>query len=423
MTDYRSLKKGAAFLDALAQEAMRSRDDAPERSMSKPSPDTIQTGDRQVLIQCAAQIPILPIRWLWHEWLPAGKLVILAGTPGTGKTTLSLQIAATITNGGKFPDGSRHLQKDNVLVWSSEDAPNDTLIPRLVAAGADLNRCHFISGFLENGEKRAFDPATDIYELDKAVLQMGGASLLIVDPIVSAVSGDMHRANEVRRSLQALVDFAERHGCAVLGITHFSKGSSGRSPQERVIGSQAFAALARMVWVAAKEEGGNKRVLARAKSNIAPDDGGFGYSLNQTTLNNSIATSYVLWEGAIDGSAREILGDVEHDENGGSALEEAESFLKDLLSYGPITQKQIQIEAIGAGHSKSTLERAKKKLGIKSDKNGLKGGWYWHLPCEENSRRYSIPSEDPQEKILNTLGKSDDLQDKEKEDSEIEVTL
>ncbi len=352
--------------------------------------EATQTADerykRDVILQCATDIPMVQIQWLWHEWLAAGKLTILAGAAGTGKTTLALLIAAAITNGGAFPDGSRCQQRGNVLVWSSEDAPDDTLIPRLLASGADPKRCHFISGVMDNGERVPFDPATDIHELNKAVLQIGGASLLIVDPIVSAVSGNMNAANEVRRSLQALVDFADSHNCAVLGITHFSKGSQGRSPQERVIGSQAFAALARMVWSAGKSDEGDKRVLVRSKSNIAPDDGGFAYSLKQTVLENGITASHAQWEGVIEGTAREILGDVEHDESAeGGAKEDAERFLRDLLADGPIPAKQIELEAKGACIAWATIRRASKSLGIESVREGTPGKrgagvWVWRLP-------------------------------------------
>src|SRR5690606_4205726 len=109
---------------------------------------------------------------------------------------------------------------------------------------------------------------TDMDLLRAEATQVGDVGLLLLDPLVSAVKGDMHRANDVRRSLQAVVDFAEENDCAVLGISHFAKGGAGSTPSERVIGSQAFSALARTVLVAAKQEEGETRVLARAKSNI-----------------------------------------------------------------------------------------------------------------------------------------------------------
>ncbi|MDY7579439.1 AAA family ATPase [Herbaspirillum sp. RTI4] len=357
-------------------------DDAPAPAPTK-AVATGKPGDRAVKIRCGAEIKPQPITWLWEGWLPAGKLTILAGAAGTGKTTLALGLAAALTSGGRWPDASHCTAKGNVLIWSSEDVADDTLVPRLIASGADLNRCHFIEGITENGESAPFDPAQDILSLHHAVERMGGVSLLLIDPIVSAVSGDMHRANDVRRSLQAVVDFAEAHQCAVIGITHFAKGGAGKAPQDRVIGSQAFGALARMVLVAAKEEDGTRRVLARAKSNIAPDDGGVAYSLALTTIDGGIEATHAVWEGAIEGTAREILGDVEHDEDGGGAeRDDLERMLIDTLTDngGRMQVKMLQAEIRDAGHSWDAAKRVKKSLGIDSIKASMGGSWMWCLP-------------------------------------------
>lgn len=335
---------------------------------------------RIVKIRCGADIKPLAIDWLWPGWLPAGKLTILAGAAGTGKTTLALGLGAVITTGGRWPDGATSTKKGNVLVWSSEDVADDTLVPRLIASGADLTRCHFIEGIVQHGESVPFDPSQDIPELHRAVERIGGAALLIIDPIVSAVAGDMHRANDVRRSLQAVVDFAEAHSCAVVGITHFAKGGAGKAPQDRVIGSQAFGALARMVLVTAKEEGSTRRVLARAKSNIAPDDGGVVYSLDLVTIGGDIAATHAVWDGIIEGTAREILGEVEHDDSEDAGeKQDAERFLRDLLDDGPVPTRQIKADADGAGYAWATVRRAQKSLGITAVKGGMKEGWTWQL--------------------------------------------
>ncbi|MDQ2820823.1 MAG: AAA family ATPase [Pseudomonadota bacterium] len=341
---------------------------------------------RIVKIRCGADIKPLAIDWLWPGWLPAGKLTILAGAAGTGKTTLALGLGAVITTAGRWPNGAACLKRGNVLVWSSEDVADDTLVPRLIASGADLARCHFIEGIVQHGVSVPFDPSQDIPELHRAVERMGGAALLIIDPIVSAVAGDMHRANDVRRSLQAVVDFAEAHSCAVVGITHFAKGGAGKAPQDRVIGSQAFGALARMVLVTAKEEGSTRRVLARAKSNIAPDDGGVAYSLDLVTIEGGIAATRAVWDGIIEGTAREILGGVEHDDNDEDAdsRRDLERMLVDLLTEngGKMPAKLVKAEVSDAGYSWTAANRAKEKAGIESakEKGTTKGGWTWFLP-------------------------------------------
>lgn len=346
-----------------------------------PAEEKVPTA-RMVNLKCGADIKAQAITWLWEGWLPAGKLTILAGSAGTGKTTLALALAAVLTSGARWPDGRHCIERGNVLFWSGEDIPDDTLVPRLIASGACMNRCYFIEGITENGESLPFDPAQNINDLHRAVDCIGGVKLLVIDPIVSAVSGDMHRANDVRRSLQVVVDFASARGCAVIGITHFAKGGAGKSPQDRVIGSQAFGAFARMVLVAAKEEGTNRRVLARAKSNIAADDGGVAYSLNLATIGDGVETVHVVWHGAIEGTAREILGDVEHDDDDGSARDDLGRMLIDMLrnAGGRMTAKALQAEIRDAGHSWDAAKRIKRSLGIEAEKDGMSGPWMWSLP-------------------------------------------
>lgn len=339
----------------------------------------------------ASSITPVPIRWLWPGWVARGKLTVLAGAGGSGKTTLAVGLIGTLTSGGRWPDGELCNEKGNALIWSSEDDPADTLVPRLMAAGADLSRVHIIQGRVNaaTNEREPFDPATDFDLLKEAVEEIGGASLLLLDPVVNVVKGDMHRANDVRRALQAVIDFAEAHWCAVLGITHFSKGSGASSPADRVIGSQAFGALARAVLVAAKQEDTETRVLARAKSNISDDQGGVGYVVEPCTVGDGIETTRVLWGERIEGSARDILADVESagDDDQRSELEEACDFLRDTLHSGPVPTKQIKSEAADAGLSWATVRRAQKAIGAEAVKEGGRLGdgkqqWVWQLSAE-----------------------------------------
>lgn len=201
------------------------------------------------------QIEEKRIAWLWNGYLPLGKLTLLAGAGGTGKSTLAFSMASIVSTGGYWPDGTRCNVAGNSLIWISEDDPADVIKPRLKAMGAATSRIAMVQTrkTLADGDI-PFDPARDMPELRKQIKAFGGnISLLIVDPVVSAISGDMNKANDTRRGLQAIVDFAAEMNCAVIGITHFAKSTTGRNPAERGIGSQAFAAFARMVLVAAKE--------------------------------------------------------------------------------------------------------------------------------------------------------------------------
>lgn len=335
-----------------------------------------------VHLQCAAEIIPEPIEWLWPGWLAKGKLHIFAGAAGTGKTTIAMNMAATITRGDLFPDNSI-CQQGSVLIWSGEDSASDTLVPRLMAAGANLEKVHFVGNTIQQHQVRSFDPATDMQHLMMQAANIPDLALLIIDPIVNAVSGDSHKNGEVRRALQPVVDFAEKLKCAVLGITHFSKGGQGKDPLERVTGSLAFGALARVVLVTAKITQGEKtqRIVCRAKSNIGPDTGGFAYSLDQMEVTPGIFSSYSLWGSALEGSARELLAERDQCEGADkSALDSAKDFLYELLANGELPQQSIQDEAKGAGHAWATTRRAKTMLNVVSSKSVLDKRWYWKLP-------------------------------------------
>lgn len=340
-----------------------------------------------VVLVNGADLTPEPVRWLWPHWLALGKLHILAGAPGQGKTTIALGMAATLSIGGRWPDGSR-CAPANVLIWSGEDDPADTLLPRLIASGADRSRCYFVSGTRINGEVEAFDPARDMAALEEQALAIGGIKLLIVDPVVSAVAGDSHKNTEVRRALQPLVDLGSRLDAAVLGISHFSKGGAGSDPASRVVGSIAFTAVARVVLVAAKvqAEGDDKsqdrRILARGKSNIGPDDGGFEYAIEQAEPLPGIHASFVTWGKSVAGSARELLAEPNDQESSGdgkSAVGAASAFLLEALAVGLTPSKTVQAEAKDAGVSWASCKRAADNLGVVKRK-GDGGLWYWKLP-------------------------------------------
>ena len=287
-----------------------------------------------------------PISWLWRDWLACGKMHIIAGQPGTGKTTLAMKMAGTESAGSRWPDGTE-ATKGNVIIWSGEDDAADTLVPRLEASGADLSRIFFAGEMCCGKERRDFDPAKDITALQAAIEAAGGARLIIVDPIVSATAADSHKNSETRRGLQPLVNMAAKLDAALLGITHFTKGSEGRSPIDRVTGSVAFGALARVVMVATRELDGDdgkpgQRVLMRAKSNIGRDDGGFKYDLQLVPMREypEIIVPVVSWGASVSGTAREILAATEATDGNGEATVRRES--GNSLSPGASSQPRSQ---------------------------------------------------------------------------------
>ena len=385
-----------------------------------PRPMEVQAQSKlSVTLTPATSIQALAIHWLWPGWLAAGKLHILGGQPGTGKTTLAILIAAIVTQGGRWPDGITALA-GNVVIWSGEDDPADTLLPRLIASGADPSRVFFVTGVQERGEHRAFDPAKDMPALRTAIATIKNVRLIIVDPIVSAVQGDSHKNAETRRGLAPLVELASEIGAALVGITHFSKGTSGREPIERTTGSLAFGALARIVLIAAKEPDGEdgtdgRRIFARAKSNIGADQGGFAYRLEQVPMpgDDRITASIATFGEAIEGTARDMLAvaDADEEDGAGSARQEAEAFLVDLLVGGPVSANKVKAAASAAALSWITVRRAKDRLKVLTRKGGMDGGWQWSLPAEGAHQNPKMLT--PQG--MSTFGKNEHLREEPEE--------
>ena len=344
-----------------------------------------------------------PTDWLWKDWIASSKMSILAGSPGTGKTSIALEFGAIVSTGRAWPDGTGSTT-GNVIIWSGEDGVDDTLVPRLISAGANMEKIFFVDDVREKGGTRTFDPAKDMVALSQTIESVGGAKLIILDPIVSAVSGDSHKNSETRRALQPIVDLARSSGAAVFGITHLSKGNRDASPLDRVTGSLAFGAVSRSVYLAVKkalpdetdddEITGSYSLIAeestlsafiRVKSNVGPKGGGFEYELEHTRLENhgNIETSHVVWGKQIRGDAEMLVASYESRKGPSeSAVKAASKFLEKLLKKNPILHSAIMAQAQRNGHSESSIRRAKKELNVKSIKQS-DGTWFWSLPIIE----------------------------------------
>ena len=389
-TDFNDLRELEGFATVRAQiESAAKPEQAP---MSQTPAANNRDGDVVVRLLNGGDFEPEVIRWLWDGWLARGKLHIMAGAPGTGKTTIALALATTISTGGRFPDGSK-CEAGNVLVWSGEDDPKDTLLPRLLAMGADRKRIYFVTDAYIAGERITFDPAYHFPALAEAATSIGGINLMVVDPIVSAVAGDSHKAAEVRRSLQPVVDLAAKLDAAMVGISHFSKGTQGNDPLERVTGSNAFGALPRVVMATAKVKDNEapgatpRRILVRTKSNIGPDGGGYDYSLTQQEVKGypNLFASCVLWGDELEGTAKQLLATAETDADPDEQSEHksAEDWLRELLDETNGMQAGEVIKTAKAnGYGERTIYRVKNRLRlvVKTTGFGKERASTWSLP-------------------------------------------
>jgi putative DNA primase/helicase len=318
------------------------------------------------------------LRWLWPGRIPLGKLTLLVGDPGLGKSLLTVDIASRITQGMSFPDGAR-CEPGSVIIASAEDDPADTIRPRLDAAGADVSRIHILEGVRVNlsdgrSNERPFHLEAGIEALEDVLSRMSDVRLIIIDPI-SAYLGhtDSNSNADIRRLLTPLAVLAAKYHVAVLCVTHLRK-SAGTAVQ-RAIASIAFTAASRASWVvAADPSSSERRLMLVAKQNLGPDIGGLAFRV--ATANG---LPILQWEsGAVALKADDVLNVVENRESH-DARREAESWLREQLASGPVPTQTLQTNAKTAGLAWATVRRAKESLPIVAAKSGYRGGWEWRL--------------------------------------------
>ena len=305
-------------------------------------------------------IPIEKVKWLLYPFIPLGKITILQGDPGEGKTTLALQIIAALTTGKPVWEGTLPMEPVNVIYQTAEDGLSDTIKPRLVAAGADCSRVMVI------------DDSDRVLTLDddrlEQAIEQTGARLVVLDPIQGYIgaSVDMHRANEIRPLMYRIAKLAEKYGCAILLIGHMNK-NSGEKSSYRGLGSIDFQAAARSVLVVGRiKDDPTLRIVCPAKSSLAPEGGAVAFRLDPE--------QGFQWAGPYDISVDELLSG----NNRGHKLREAQSFLKEVLADGPLPQTEIEAAAQQAGIRPKTLRNARYELGVTSTK--VSKQWVWALP-------------------------------------------
>lgn len=300
------------------------------------------------------------IQWLWKPYLPFGKITILQGDPGDGKTTLILAIAAAVTRGIPLPECDTATGPSPVIYQTAEDGLGDTIKPRLVNAGADCQRVLVID---ESQQELTLSDA----RIEQAITETG-ARLFILDPLQAYLGADvdMHRANEVRPVFKRLSLVAERTGCAVVIIGHMNKG--GIKSQYRGLGSIDIQAAARSVLTLGRIQGKPYlRAFAQGKSNLAPEGSAIAFELDPD--------SGFRWIGEYPITIDELLQGAIVDRE--SVFERAKNLLKSELTGKALPANTVNELAAAQEISPRTLKRAKTELGVKSFKQNEQ--WFWTL--------------------------------------------
>ena len=334
----------------------------------------------------ASSFEMKSIQWLWPNRYALGKLGLLVGLPDEGKGQVFCDMAARVTKGSDWPCDEGKAPKGNVILLTAEDDINDTIVPRLVAADADLDRIEIVKMVRANEKERMFSLVTDLDLLRDKIKQVGDVKLVQIDPITAYLGNtngkmDSYRTTDVRAVLGPVVEFAAGVNAAVVGIMHFNKKTDVNNALLRISDSLAFGATARHVYAVVDDAENERKLFVKGKNNLASSAtkslayrfGGREVGVDSET-GEAIFAPHILWENKhVDVTAAEAMATVKSP----AARDEAKKFLTDILANGPVSTTEIEDAATGNGISKRTLERAKRELGITAEKNGQ---WYWRLP-------------------------------------------
>ena len=322
----------------------------------------MSNAENKLQIRKMSEVELQEINWLWYPYIARGKITMIQGDPGEGKTTLALRLAAACSTGQALP-GMTITEPVNVIYQTAEDGLGDTIKPRLMEAGADEDR---VLNIVED----TFSLTLLDERIEAAIVQTG-AKLMILDPVQGYVGEkvDMNRANEIRSVMKNVAAVAERTGCAIVLVGHLNK-ATGANSAYRGLGSIDFRAAARSVLLVGRmKKEPNVRVIVHDKSSLAPEGKSIAFSLGDEN-------GFRWLDGYNDITADELLCGI----NAETKTAAAEQLILDMLSDGePVMCKTIQAAAKAKGISKRTLDDAKKNIGsIHTDKPGKH--WTWQLP-------------------------------------------
>jgi putative DNA primase/helicase len=339
--------------------------------------------------------------WLWPERFALGKIGLIAGLPDEGKGQLLAYIAARCTRPDlPWPNDEGRTPLGNMLLLTAEDDPKDTVVPRLAAAGADLDRVEIVKMVHDRDEKsgrqrrRTFSLVNDLEKLRQKIAEVGNVVLILIDPI-SAYLGvgevDSFRDADVRAVLTPLKELAEELRVAVIAIMHFNKKADVLNMMLRICNSIAFAAASRHAFGIVDDPDNARKLMVRGKNNLArKDDRALAFRFDEREVGKDrrnskpIRAPFIVFEpGYVDITATEALQAVNSNKSPG-ARDEAKEFLRMLLTAGPVTQEDVKDAAEAHNIAWRTLRRAAKDLGLifYKDRSSSTGKWFWKLPPE-----------------------------------------
>jgi hypothetical protein len=341
----------------------------------------------------ASDYEIEEIVWLWPERFALGKFGIICGLPDEGKGLLFADMAARVTRIGEWPceEGSAPLGR--VVLLTAEDAPADTVVPRLIAAGADLDRVEIVNMVRENRQDRMFSLITDLTLLRRKIVELGDVKLVQIDPVTAYLGFgkvDSFRTTDVRAVLGPLVDLADELKVAIVGIMHFNKKVDVTNALLRISDSLAFGATARHVFAVVDDADNDRKLLVKGKNNLARHNLpalAFSFAVEKVGVSRisgkPIDAPHVVWLEHVDVTATEAMR-AANESRSPAARDAAKKFLSDLLAAGkPVPKPEIDEAAEANGISPRTLRRAKDELHVIADRiKGRKKGWTWRLPSQ-----------------------------------------
>ena len=335
-------------------------------------------------IVCVADVQARPVEWLWPGRIALGKLTLIVGDPGLGKSMFTLMLAANVTRGRPWPVDATECPLGSVLLVSAEDDVADTIRPRLEAAAADLSRVHCAGLVKEAGARRGLSLETDVALIAARATALGDCRLVIIDP-VSAFLGatDSHNNAEVRGLLAMLAEMAARLGVAVVLVSHLNKAGERSRALYRPTGSLAFVAAARASYIIARDaEDPKRRLVLPIKNNLAEDHTGLAYGLITGTNG---APCLAFEPDPVTITADEALSGASA---GPSPRDAAADWLRERLANGPVLAADVWADAHAEGLAEATVKRAKRQLRVvaRKTKGRLEGGWLWRLPTAAGAR-------------------------------------